>query len=358
MQIVRTQYGRTTILTYPIVVLSFNRPALLARVLNSLRVQIPADEDFRVHLFQDGGSSTEGECTSAFNASFPGGNVHLSKKNLGIAFNFDRAEKFVFQSLGADCGYFFEDDLILEPHYLDALNQIAAFALEEPRVGYFAAYGDHRAREDEQRARSHEIVKMSHKWGFGLTRAHWERQEPIIEEYLKIVSKRPYMARDAIAIRKLFSELGYSSAGTSQDAAKDVACHVLGATKIMSFACFAKYEGREGMHTRPDFYDQNGWGATETISGLVPDLVMPSSQLLDSWIEGDRRAARYNPATPSSPISMVSREDVINAYRFILGRLPESENVIKSRMGMPIEKLRRSLLLSPEFRKKLKSLSD
>lgn len=341
-------------MSYPIVILSFNRPALLSRVLDSIRLQIPDGEDFRVHIFQDGGSPKEAECISVFNSIFPAGNLHISKKNLGIALNFDRAEKFVFRNLKSDCAFFFEDDLVLERYYLDALNQIAAFALTEPRVAYFAAYGDHRATEDEQRARSHEIVRMSHKWGFGLTRRHWERQQPIIERYLDIIRHRPYMARDAVAIRTFFASLGYSSAGTSQDAAKDIACHVLGATKIMSFACFAKYEGREGMHTRSDFYDRNGWGETKIIDGLIPSLVMPSSETLDLWVEGDRNLARLDAV---EPMAGCSREDIINAYKFILGRPPESEAVIKARMGSSIEQLRRSLLSSLEFRNKYSALS-
>ena len=342
---------------YPIVVLSFNRPELLTRVLDSLRAQTSLGDDSRVHMFQDGGSAKEAECISAFNNAFPGGRIHLSDKNLGIALNFDRAEKFIFQSLRSECGFFFEDDLVLEKYYLDALEQLASFALNEPRVAYFAAYGDHRAAESEQRARSHEIVRMSHKWGFGITRSHWERQQPIVEKYLEIIRHRPYMERDAVAIRRLFADLGYSSAGTSQDAAKDIACHVVGATKVMSFACFAKYEGREGMHTRSDFYDRNGWGETKIIEDLAPRLVMPTSDVLDSWVESDRYLARINVKSENLKLTDgCSRTDVMNAYRFILGRQPESEAVIEGRIGGSIEHLRRSLLLSSEFSEKYKLL--
>jgi len=344
---------------YPIVVLSYNRPALLRAVLESLRVQVDATDDAGVYLFQDGGSEFEGECVNVFAELFPGGTVMLANKNLGIAENFDRAERFLFEQLKADCAFFFEDDLVLSPQYLSALHQLASFALNDPRVGYFAAYGDHRASESEQRARSREVVRMSHKWGFGLTRSHWLRQQPIVERYLTIVRKKPYMHRDAVAIRALFADLGYASAGTSQDAAKDIACHVLGATKIMSFACFAKYEGREGMHTRTDFYDKNGWGETVVLPDIAPDLVMPSGETLDAWVESDRQQARSR-VTASSTVVVsgdgCSRQDVISAYRFILGRMPENEQVIEGRLGSSVEALRISLLRSPEFVEKLARL--
>jgi hypothetical protein len=43
-------------------------------------------------------------------------------------------------------------------------------------------------------------------------------------------------------------------------------------------------------------------------------------------------------------------EDVRAAYRLMLGRLPESEEVVQSRVGMSIIDLRRLVLNSGEFR--------
>jgi hypothetical protein len=49
-------------------------------------------------------------------------------------------------------------------------------------------------------------------------------------------------------------------------------------------------------------------------------------------------------------ISKVNTSDVVNTYKFILGRLPESKEQIKNRVGrMTVEELRRELLQSPEF---------
>lgn len=52
---------------------------------------------------------------------------------------------------------------------------------------------------------------------------------------------------------------------------------------------------------------------------------------------------------------MVARDDVINAYRLILGREPESETVIENFLPVPdVQELRKRFVGSPEFRNCLK----
>ncbi len=271
----------------PVAVISYNRPDLLERFLASLKAQTVAIDPARVALFQDHGDPAEAACVAVFRAAFPEGAVFQADTNLGVALNIDRAERHVFETLGADVAYFFEDDLILGPHYLDALGQLADFALAEERVSYVAAYGAHRTAAAEQAERAGEVVPMDHKWGFALTRRQWERQKPIIAPYLDIIRQRPYRQRDNTAIKAYFRQLGYVRAGTSQDGAKDVAGAVLGTVKLMSLACFARYEGRDGLHMRPELFDQLGYGETAVFTG-APAFTLPASDQIDRWIEGMR----------------------------------------------------------------------
>jgi hypothetical protein len=280
----------------PIAVISYNRPDLLERFLDSLRQQTVAVDPARVALFQDHGDPAEENCVAVFRAAFPEGAVFQAERNLGVALNIDRAERHVFETLEADVAYFFEDDLILGPHYLEALGQLADFALSDERVSYVAAYGAHRIDAAEQAERSGELVLMDHKWGFALTRRQWERQKPIIAPYLEIIRQRPYRQRDNAAIKAYYRELGYAQAGTSQDGAKDVAGAVLGTVKLMSLACFARYEGRDGLHMRPELFDELGYDKTEVFTG-PPAFDFPSSDQLDAWVERMRASLRI----PSEP---------------------------------------------------------
>lgn len=61
-----------------------------------------------------------------------------------------------------------------------------------------------------------------------------------------------------------------------------------------------------------------------------------------------------NDAPPDPLFRKATREDVIAAYRFILGREPESETVIARRVkaGVLVSELRQAMLRSDEFRKR------
>jgi 2-polyprenyl-3-methyl-5-hydroxy-6-metoxy-1,4-benzoquinol methylase len=248
----------------------------------------------KVFLFQDGYRSKNGRditdprlverCVELFETIFPGSKIFGSRDNLGVAWNFARAERYLFGELGAEAAYFFEDDLLLSPHYLTVLKELTEIALMEKRIAYVAAYGNHRASLIEQKRAPNKLMPMRHKWGFATTHRQWVAQREILEPYLEIVSHADYYARDHKAIREYFRTLGYGSAGSSQDGMKDIASCVLGTTKIMTFACFGKYIGEIGLHSEKQIYDEEGFGKTE----LYPDEVLsfdpPSGDELENWI--------------------------------------------------------------------------
>ena len=91
-------------MTWPIAVISFNRPHLLEQVLRGLREQTSPPDPAGVYLFQDGGPQSAPECVGIFKNIFPQGRAFVDDTNLGIAMNYDRAERFVFDTLGAECG--------------------------------------------------------------------------------------------------------------------------------------------------------------------------------------------------------------------------------------------------------------
>lgn len=280
----------------PICIMSFNRPDLLDLTLHSLKNQSRSIEGSPIALFQDwsdSDSALHAECVSIFKTHFPSGFIFAADVNLGVALNFDRAERWSFAELGADVAYFFEDDMVLSYHYIATLDRMSEFALGDEKIAYVAAYGNHRLRLDEQISQSHLIIEMDHKWGFALTKRQWLKQKPFIDGYLDIVRKRPYKERDNSAIRQYFSSLGYSSPGTSQDAAKDVASCVLGTAKINTLVSLAKYIGEEGLHSTPEAYAAAGYGETQ-IFDREPSVERPSPDFIDLLIEENRRNGKVH----------------------------------------------------------------
>lgn len=285
----------------PIAIMSFNRPLHLEKVLISLKAQTLAVAEKNVHLFQDGARSEFGECSRAtpeeiaaciasFRRHFPNGVIHEVQTNLGIALNFERAERFFFEDIGSDLGVFLEDDLVLSPHYLDALYRISDFALNEDRVGYVAAYGMHNAPLDEQFRMRRSLVPMSYNWGFALTRRQWRRQREIVDGYLDLVRGGPYRQRPANRIQKYFASLGVPMFGTSQDAAKEAACAVLGAARLMCFPAYGHYIGDVGEHYTPDIYKSNGFAETVMFSEKPNDFDFPPPSELASMVADARKS--------------------------------------------------------------------
>lgn len=327
----------TVSLPAPIAIMSFNRPGMLERVLVSLKAQTLPVAEQRVHLFQDaarnpfGGTSRATEediaaCIGVFRRHFPDGVVHEAPHNLGIALNFDRAERFFFGTLGAELGIFFEDDMVLSPHYLDALERLSAFALAEEKVGYVAAYGDHRASPEEHGRLRRHIMPMGHNWGFALTRRQWERQREIVEGYLHFVRDCEYRYRPHDEIRSYFARMGMTTAQTSQDTAKEIANAVLGTARIMCFPAYGNYIGDIGEHYTPALYKALDFGRT-ILFGRAPDgFDFPTAQGLTDMIE-DTRAQLRDP-NRSSGVKVTSEHlpadlFVDTLYRGLLERQPD-----------------------------------
>src|SRR5579884_1893287 len=160
---------------FPIAIMSFNRPHYLEIVLHSLRIQTVPIRAEEIFLFQDGHRSKTGHdltdpklieyCIKLFEITFPKSKIFISVENLGVARNFARAENYFFKELKKTAAFFFEDDLVLSSHYLKALYALTDIALNEKRIAYVAAYGNHRATLKEQQRAVNKLIPMRHKWG-------------------------------------------------------------------------------------------------------------------------------------------------------------------------------------------------
>jgi GT2 family glycosyltransferase len=293
-----------TKLTYraPIAIMSFNRPDYLRQVLNSLADQIGAELGHReIYLFQDGHLNPfSGERTTLdvihrneeiFRELLPSGRLMTAERNLGIALNFDRAEHFLFEDRDALAAIFFEDDLVVSPHYLNVLDSLIEVAFEEPRVGYVGAYGDPRISLNRQMANPRGYIALGQHWAFGLLRRQWLMNRPYVDEYLTLVRDCDYQQRDDRAIFRLFESWGFGTPASSQDAAKGIACLINRTIKINTYVCYGKYIGVEGMHGTAEFYDQMEFGKAELYPKPILDFARPPDYRYDGILDEQLRWA-------------------------------------------------------------------
>jgi hypothetical protein len=285
----------------PVVVMSFNRPHYLAPVLDSLAAQT-ALNGRAVYLLQDNAISPYSgkrfaldediaACMEVFRQRFPDGTALLADHNLGIARNFLRAEELVFSHLGQDVGYFFEDDMVLSPHYLAMMDQIYSYVEKTPRIGYFAAYGALAMPLHRQRARAHDMKRFSFNWAFGLTRRHWLDLRNWLEPYYQLSAGLDYKERRSREIANHYRGQGAPLISADQDVMKQLGTNQLGRVSICTVACFGRYIGEQGVHFHPERYQREGFGHTELYPEPV-ELKFPTDEVLDRFYAEESRNRR------------------------------------------------------------------
>jgi hypothetical protein len=328
--------------------MSFNRPHYLKQVVESLNAQRQGQIGEReIHLFQDGAVNLFSGFRYAadvdirasidvFVDRFPGGTVHDAKDNLGICENFHRAERYVFAEREFDCAYFFEDDLVLSPVYIQMLDRLASWVMGTDNVAYFSAYGNYYASPEEIRERRRDLITLDHLWGFGLLRRHWIKMQPVLAPYYGLVRGTDYSRRFDRDIFELYGALDACPRASSQDAAKAFACDRLGLWRCNTMAPFAKYIGATGQHMTQETYDALGFSHTTMATSPLDDLKFPNFPQIAEHLREQRALfkeirrsewARIVEGLPKTklydPGRKCTREDVVFGYRLFLNREPE-----------------------------------
>ncbi|MEO1144579.1 MAG: hypothetical protein AAFY26_03140 [Cyanobacteria bacterium J06638_22] len=329
----------------PVCVMSFDRPDYLRATLTSLRDQSAAVGE--VHLFQDNAVNFfSGERRAAdekieesvgvFAELFPDGHVHMSDQNIGTGLNFERAEQYVFNERGFANAVFLEDDMVLGPFYLATLAALFDYADCEKsgnRIGYVAAYGNHRADLTTQRANEKRLIPMGHSWGFGLRRTHWADIREIMEPYIDVLRNCDYRDRPLRRISEIYFELGLAAAAMSQDAFKQIATSYVGRVRIMPFICQAQYVGRSGSNFNEQIFSKMGYGSEKLYATPPSEFDWLGEESLIEQLESDRarfsrlcadRCAAIAPAKPRD-IYVPSRPS-FKAPGFIKVFSPKSRN--------------------------------
>ncbi|WP_120008763.1 glycosyltransferase family protein [Teichococcus vastitatis] len=356
----------------PIIIFAFDRAAYLRRFCESLKAQqgVALDEQ-RIFLLQDGAVSRRSgvryaedeaiaDSIAAFRAVFPQGQVMASAENLGIAFNIRRGESLAFETLGVETAYFFEDDLELGPAYLLMMERLRGLLAPFPEIGYFAAYGDHRATPDPNRV---QVVPLDHHWGFALRREPWTRIQEWLAPYFAILNKTDYQSRNHIGVYRWLERQAMAIDKSSQDALKAVACAQLGIARVMTDTTFGRYIGEKGASFNERRFREMGYDRMVPAERGDLPLDPPTEGAIRAMLarqqahfrnfrerEFDGFLERYGACNWDADRA-VTREELDNLYALLLDRLPEGEHIYEQYVGKaPVRRLRDIMINSREFR--------
>ena len=102
--------------------------------------------------------------------------------------------------------------------------------------------------------------------------------------------------RDHDRIIDWFISTGYLPTVTSQDGAKDLAMYASGARKLMTYCCYGKYIGQQGVHSNEQLYQSAGFSKTQ-LCPIHADLFdWPTPAETNSYIEAQLNRLSKNVA--------------------------------------------------------------
>lgn len=268
-----------------IAIVAYDRFDYFSLVLPSILAQTVRDQEagdiYDIFYFQDGlcqddarsDASGHRHISAMIGKHAKEGQSFVQQDNIGVALHFDFIEKRLFRDLGYDFVLFCEDDLILAPGYVAAMDLMADRFSGDQRIGMFSAHPAHvSASLDEQRSRAHEYGPMDHNWGFGLFRDFWERRQPFIERYLEIIGNKPYRQRPHRVVYEWLKGCGFKPAASSQDYIKQCSTVALGGVRVSTAFNLGMPIGRSGLHCSPEMFDKMGFNNTVVYQGIPQEV--------------------------------------------------------------------------------------
>jgi hypothetical protein len=278
--------------------MAFDRPAYLESVLQTVVRQDGYGKFEPVFFFfQDGAVSPRtgnaagsperiAASIGVFESYFPDAEILPSKDNLGVAMNFDRAERILFEEYNYEAAIFLEDDLILQPHYMNTMAALIEIALERTHIGMVSACGYLMSTPlAVQRARARELCLMDeHNWAFGITRRAWMARDKVLRPYLDLVSDIDYRTRSTRNPQLKAYQRGLGRGGrgylTSQDSMKNLALETLGIHRVSTFTNNARYIGKIGEHSTEEKFSAKRYDQTILYDAVQTEFDVPTSEEL------------------------------------------------------------------------------
>ena len=246
--------------------IAFDRHHLARLTLSRVLRHIPPD--WRLRVWQDG----EREARSgrvvgdagriARNLSlFAGLGLevdHEPGRNRGTALTFWAAERWAFETVGADVLYIIEDDIVISPHFFTMAGRMARLALAEPRIGAFSPFGRSDLWQPWQGVQRGRLLPMHHRWAYGITKRFWEASRGDYAEYLAVLDGCDYRDRPHDSIRDWLRSLVPGVEGlsliTGQDGARTAIMVKHGCFSVMTTPSYALNIGKRGMHFSPALF--------------------------------------------------------------------------------------------------------
>ena len=255
--------------TIPVVIICYDRERELEALLQCITRQITDDLRVSFKFFAALDYSTskkQSDIKALLRKYLIDVEILQSSENIGIARNFSKIEKYLFEDLKYDYVAFLEDDLVLAPHYFALFERFMDFMENNPCVGMISGRGNARYPSyEEQLANMDKFVLCDeHNWGFLLRRDAYVKRKILLHDYYDLMEQINYRDRNKTPNKEIINEiknnLGYLHGGSesSQDSMKNAAMARAGFMRLATFTVNAQYVGVNGEHSNIQKFSDKG----------------------------------------------------------------------------------------------------
>ena len=205
--------------TWPIGIRLFNRPDCAQKLLDSLGLQTLEIAQERLFFIVDGYSGSLDEqrgrpnrttqVADIIRAAFPNAHIEQCTENIGIARAAYALQTRVFAQQAAQWGIFLEEDIVLEPEYLQALHHMIDLAQDVPEVVKVAANQvnlNYLALPPKADRRNFFLGQGTQ--AFAERRDFFNARKHLTEIYLGVISSSQYSNRDEAEVFATLAEHG------------------------------------------------------------------------------------------------------------------------------------------------------
>ena len=372
-----------------IAILPYNNLNYFKQVFESVLSQTidgkPYSEIYDLFVFQDGLQNRHQNTLADYEAIkdlvlayLPESQFQRQPQNIGTALQFAFVEQQMFGAeKGADeggKGYDFcillEHDFVLAPGYSQTMECLYQRFAKDERIAAISVHSSsYKLPQEVQEEHKHTYKVMAHDWGAGVFQRTWQKRLPAMKSYYKLLGNLPFEQRNNLLIQDWMSSMGFVKGSTSQDTIKACVDSGLQTLRLTPFVNQGTYIGVEGMHWNASIYDAAGYGQTVNFEGSyghAPELSEQDFELLldmqcQSYLAEpnsfDAKLFQERSLTgktdiefaPNALSSNATAEDITAAYKLFLGRFPENQEVVQSRVGVDMPRILRSFMLSEEF---------
>lgn len=243
--------------TFPVGIRLFNRPDYAEQLLSSLSHQTMTLDGSLVYCIIDSyiGSKSEKndqpdntqEVEHLVKKHFPKATVIKPESNIGLAKALHLLQTTLFETTQTDWALFFEDDLVLEPEYLEQINHLIHLSNGIPeitKVGVFqlrTGYIKHPPTKNRKDFFLGEGTKA-----FAERRSYFELRKQLTEVYLSALGDVQYSQRDHVRIYTAMALHGVFAITTYNDAIHDRLAAYFKKLHVVTAISFARDIGSEG----------------------------------------------------------------------------------------------------------------